>query len=194
MSLIRDINKDAFKQSILKSFSILASLTNTKLIAEGIETREELKTLINLGVFAGQGFFLGKPHEEIKDIFEETSESIKVLNQNILETNKGYLQNIGEICEHTEPFYEHEKCFVLKKHLDSHQLEGICVLRSSGSVSGIVMKRHLDSILSRQYGFALFSNKPVSKIVDTSCLTVDYFTPIQTVAELIFLRPSDNTL
>jgi diguanylate cyclase (GGDEF)-like protein len=193
LSLIRNIDKDVFKQSILKSFSILASLTNTKLIAEGIETQEELKTLINLGVFAGQGFFLGMPQEEIKEISEEITDSIKALNQNMIDTNIGYSQNIGEICEHIDAFYEDEKCFIIKKYLDSHQLEGVCVLNNSESVSGIVMKRHVDSILSRQYGFELFSNKPISKIVDTSCLIVDYFMPIQTVAELIFLRPSEKT-
>ncbi|NSB25823.1 EAL domain-containing protein [Clostridium saccharoperbutylacetonicum] len=61
MDLIRNVNEDFFKQSLLECFVKLSEATNMKLIAEGIETEEELKTLINLGVYAGQGFFLSRP-------------------------------------------------------------------------------------------------------------------------------------
>ena len=45
-----------------------ANLTNIQLIAEGIECEEELKTLLKLGVHNGQGYFLRKPDEELKQI------------------------------------------------------------------------------------------------------------------------------
>ena len=38
-----------------------ARKTDTCVIAEGIETEEELGTLIQLGVPLGQGFFLARP-------------------------------------------------------------------------------------------------------------------------------------
>lgn len=38
-----------------------------KLIAEGIETEEKLTTLINLGVYAGQGYFLNRLAETFLD-------------------------------------------------------------------------------------------------------------------------------
>ncbi|MFL0168614.1 EAL domain-containing protein [Candidatus Clostridium helianthi] len=52
MDLIRDINEDSFKQSLVECFVKLSEATNMKLIAEGIETEEELRTLVNLGVYA----------------------------------------------------------------------------------------------------------------------------------------------
>lgn len=73
MNLIRDIDKDFFKQATIKSFVYLSNATNIKLIAEGIETKEELQTLIRLGIYAGQGYFLQKP----ADNFLQISETIK---------------------------------------------------------------------------------------------------------------------
>lgn len=42
MDLIRDIDKDFFKQELIKSFVTLSEVTMMKLIAEGIETKEEI--------------------------------------------------------------------------------------------------------------------------------------------------------
>jgi len=49
----------------------LTAATNIKLIAEGIETREELEALIRLGVYCGQGYYLQKPSEAFLDISQE---------------------------------------------------------------------------------------------------------------------------
>lgn len=61
MDLIRNINEDTFKQALIECFVKLSEVTHMKLIAEGIETEKELETLINLGVYAGQGYFISRP-------------------------------------------------------------------------------------------------------------------------------------
>lgn len=76
MELIRGINEDKFKQSLLSCFVKLSEATNMKLIAEGIETKEELITLINLGVYAGQGYYIGKPKSAFTDIDDFVKEII----------------------------------------------------------------------------------------------------------------------
>jgi len=48
-----------------------ANLTNIQLIAEGIECEEELKALLKLGVHNGQGYFLRRPDEELKEVEKE---------------------------------------------------------------------------------------------------------------------------
>ncbi len=68
MNIIRKLEADTFKQAIVKSFVQLAELTHITLIAEGIETKEELRTLIHLGVSAGQGFYLQRPAEKMTSL------------------------------------------------------------------------------------------------------------------------------
>jgi len=71
MDLVRDIDTDSFKQALMRTFVELCKLTGMKLIAEGIETEDELKTLILIGVYGGQGYFLQRPSTEFKDINED---------------------------------------------------------------------------------------------------------------------------
>ncbi|MFH0924358.1 MAG: EAL domain-containing protein [bacterium] len=61
MALIRNIDKDLIKQEILKTLCTLAQKINSILIAEGIETLEELETVTSLGVEYAQGFLFAKP-------------------------------------------------------------------------------------------------------------------------------------
>jgi|GEM_PF-5459175 len=71
MNLIRDIDKDNIKQFLCKAMVGFCKNTGILLIAEGIETEEELKTLIKLNVDLGQGYFLGIPQHAFFDIVPE---------------------------------------------------------------------------------------------------------------------------
>ncbi len=61
MSLTRDIDKDISRRSLAHSLVRFAKEINSKLIAEGVETQEELDTVAELGVDLAQGYFLHRP-------------------------------------------------------------------------------------------------------------------------------------
>lgn len=77
IEIIREICTDAVKCAMVKSFVEFAKLTGIKLIAEGIETEEQLKLLLQLGVSYGQGFYLGKPDTQIKAVSEDALNIIR---------------------------------------------------------------------------------------------------------------------
>lgn len=77
ISLIHDIHKDNVKYAMVKSMVDFANLTNIQLIAEGIESEEELKTLIKLGVHNGQGYFLCMPDRNFKEIEKKIVHTIQ---------------------------------------------------------------------------------------------------------------------
>lgn len=77
MELTKDIHKDKLKKNLMKGLISLANYCDMKLIVEGIECREELETLLELGVYAGQGYFLQRPKETPDDI---SIESKKIIN------------------------------------------------------------------------------------------------------------------
>ena len=58
---VRGIDRRKVKQDLLEALLSFARKMKTKVIAEGIETREELKVLQSLGVPYGQGFLLARP-------------------------------------------------------------------------------------------------------------------------------------
>jgi EAL domain-containing protein (putative c-di-GMP-specific phosphodiesterase class I)/ActR/RegA family two-component response regulator len=61
MSLVRDIDKDRGRRALASALISFSDEMEMEIIAEGIETKEELDTLLELGVRYGQGFFLAKP-------------------------------------------------------------------------------------------------------------------------------------
>ncbi len=65
--------------SIVKTLIHLAKLLNLNLIAEGIETREQLLLLRNLGVQMGQGFLFAKamPYQNFLNLLSESGEERK---------------------------------------------------------------------------------------------------------------------
>ncbi len=61
MFIVRNIDKDASRRQIFETLAAHAHSRGTKVIAEGVETAEELCTLIGLGADYLQGYYLGKP-------------------------------------------------------------------------------------------------------------------------------------
>ena len=68
MSLIRNIDSDNIKQQLVKALINFGKETGVKMIAEGIETKAELKTLLNIGIEIGQGFVFAYPSEPFPKI------------------------------------------------------------------------------------------------------------------------------
>jgi len=82
MDIIRNIDTDNVKQAIIGALVMISRDINTNIIAEGIETYEELQTLIRLSVQNGQGYLLCKPIKKIIDKLPEISSTIRLLNKN----------------------------------------------------------------------------------------------------------------
>ncbi|AKE52496.1 sensor domain-containing phosphodiesterase [Kangiella geojedonensis] len=61
MTLTQNIYRNQTKQSLIKALKSFAKDRNFELVAEGIETPQELKTLQNIGINYGQGYLFDKP-------------------------------------------------------------------------------------------------------------------------------------
>jgi len=61
MGIIRDVQTDIVKQQIVKSLVAINNSINAVIIAEGIQSIEECRTVKELGVTHGQGFLFAKP-------------------------------------------------------------------------------------------------------------------------------------
>ncbi|MEM1287087.1 MAG: EAL domain-containing protein [Pseudomonadota bacterium] len=61
MSLTRDVDSDQARRSLANALVYFAKETKAEIVAEGIETQEEMETLRKLGVNFGQGYFFDRP-------------------------------------------------------------------------------------------------------------------------------------
>lgn len=191
IDLIRNIDSDLFKQALIKAFVSFAKSTKINLIAEGIETKEELKTLINLGIYAGQGFFLKKPNSD----FTDTPFDIKniIIRCNEIKANSIYspINRIGDIAQKYTSFDSETSSSTIKSYFSNYLISGACIVENNIPV-GLVMKHTLDSMLATQYGLVIFSKRPVSLIMDRNALVVDYNTDVNKTAKLAMERSADK--
>lgn len=67
------------------------------LIAEGIENKEELSCLIELGVDYSQGFYLAKPKESFENIPDSIKKNIKHIYDDTKRKKENHLRKIVSI-------------------------------------------------------------------------------------------------
>ena len=81
MEIIRGIHEDVNRQQITKNLIDYAKGRNIKIIAEGVETREELEKIIELGADYIQGYYFSKPEFTPPKIKEELVEEVKEISK-----------------------------------------------------------------------------------------------------------------
>jgi EAL domain-containing protein (putative c-di-GMP-specific phosphodiesterase class I) len=73
ISIVRGLDKNMLKQELVKAISTLSREMGSTVIAEGIETESELRTLLEIGIPVGQGFLFAKPGTPFPQISAVTS-------------------------------------------------------------------------------------------------------------------------
>lgn len=77
ISIIHNVDKDRSKQRMISNVVNYAHEQDMLIVAEGVETGEELKTILGLGVDMFQGYYLARPAETPEKINGEALEIIE---------------------------------------------------------------------------------------------------------------------
>ncbi|MCX7715533.1 MAG: GGDEF domain-containing protein [Clostridia bacterium] len=194
MKLVRNVNADSLKYALIKCMVELARITNIRIIAEGIETEQELSTLIHLGVHYGQGYYIQKPNESIIEIrndllnliYEENRKKNHIYGYQLSDI---YVENITVAAETVSPLMHVETIYNMLKE-DENKL-GYCVVENDFPV-GIITRDKLIMQLSGRYGFTLNQSKPAYVLMDKNFLSVDCRTPINVVSSLAMSRQNES--
>ncbi|MDF2539092.1 MAG: diguanylate cyclase/phosphodiesterase [Herbinix sp.] len=194
MKLIRGIDGDNLKYALVKGMVELSKTSNISLIAEGIETYEEFKTLIKLGVQYGQGYFIQRPDSEIQILRWDLLQMINEIN---LSMNQSYSSNISNtciknICTYTGIVAASVTAdFVYHIFKNNPGLMGLCIIENEIPI-GIITHQKLAQKMSGHYGFSLNQHKRITELMDISFLSVDCRMPISTVSLLAMSRSNDS--
>lgn len=193
MDFVRNIHNDNFKQAIVKSLIDTANRTGIQTIAEGIETSDELRTLIRLGVDYGQGYFIQKPlsvpipiKEEIISIINKENELI-----NQIQNYSDDYHYVHHIMNNIQSFKREDPCKQVSEYLNSSECSSICVVENEFPV-GMVTLNEINGAFAKQFGYSVYSQRPIELIMDKKPLIVDYYTPIQRVAQCALQRSSNH--
>jgi len=190
LNLVRDIDKDEIKQLLCKALVDFGENAGIKLIAEGIETEEELKTLIKFKVDFGQGYFLSIPQEIFESIASKKEEMVVKYHskhysgniRNFAYPTIEHLSKTGDIFspdENIEVVYEALKV--------DPTITEFTIVKNDRAV-GFMTKTDLNEMLGGRYGFYLYSKKRIEQVMKTDFLRVNYNMPIDQVSRIAMQR------
>ena len=74
--LTNGVANDAEKCNVIRSLVALAAKFGSTLVAKGVETAEDLRTLRDLGVDFAQGFFLGSPDHAPAEVLNQRARGV----------------------------------------------------------------------------------------------------------------------
>lgn len=192
ISLIKNVDNDPVKSSLVEGLVKFCHTENICLIAEGIETEEELMQLVRLGVDYGQGYFLGKPEKKLQGIPDSLEQLIVRESKTPAASPKmtSCFGNVGSICQRLGTTTRETKAIAIFEFMKSKpEITEICVVDDNQKVCGLLTKQFLDKCLGGRYGYSLYSKDTVGELLNDNYLEVDCRMPVEMVSRLALIRP-----
>ena len=183
-SLIQGVNADPIKWALLETFVTFSKRIGCRIIAEGVETAEEMRTVVQLGVDYVQGFLVARPTFERMSINPEVMEILDRVHR---------LKSIDQspILSMVEPLpLFNSKALInsVETYFREHPHQWLVGIAEDSRLVGVLQRDRLFSALGTRYGVSLFSERTVPILMDTNPLIVEDTTPLEVVSSLAMQR------
>ena len=190
MGIVKDITEDERKRSFVAALSQFAADFDIALIAEGVETLEQLEAVMALHIDYAQGFYLAKPSAKFEKLGADLQNRIIELKNkhNKPKYAPAYFHAVSNICTEKPTILPNARFSDVYEIMNDPNITEMAVVDEEGRFLGDLTKRSVLQSLSGMYGYTLNSRKNVSEVMDTSCLTVTPDTPIETASKMAMAR------
>ncbi|MEN0001109.1 MAG: EAL domain-containing protein [Pseudomonadota bacterium] len=176
---ITDIDCDARKYLLVSSVVRLAHRLGIRIVAEGIETPEELAACRALGADIAQGYFIGRPQTDLDTIGDITNLALlSVVNLELDGVGAEALAALEEVaCVSVNDKPES----VIQRFKDDTSLRVLPVVSGDDEPVGIILEEDLRQYLYNPYGHMLLRNSGIHDLLAGLIRKVpiaDYRTPL----------------
>ena len=193
MALVHCLHTDTSKQALVRGMVQFCRELQIQLIAEGIETAEELTELMRLGVTYGQGFLLGRPSEDFLPCCNSGAQQILDAAQagsaKAAPAQSSLFVKVASICQKKLTVQPQQAAVGVYEQMQRDEsISEVCVLGRDNSVCGVLTREQLYRRFSGQFGYNLYLKRTVGSLMSTDFLAVDSAAPLDEVATLAMNR------
>ncbi len=188
IALVRDIDRDRAKNALVSAIIIFARRIDAKVLAEGIETVEELATLIEIGVEYGQGFLLARPSSVFAEPKAEIAAFIRERATASRTAPAPKRMTVSAVTRRAPALAPSAYTMEVMEIFDRNPDLDSVVLTDAGAPVGLVSRTKLYERLSHQFGYSIYARRPARLIMDDSYLAVDVNDSIDDVARKVVHR------
>ena len=182
---IDGIHLDPLKREFVGSILQIARASRAQVIAEGIELKEELAVLGEMGVDLVQGYLLGRPqefpHRDTLTLLPQAPGTGVALGDDSRDLS-------ALLIEQPAVTLDTATQHVLEAFRRQANLNSLAVLDGRGKPCGIVHRHSLADALLKPFGTDLFARKPISRLMSQDYLAVERGQSLQQVSRLLTSR------
>jgi diguanylate cyclase (GGDEF)-like protein len=181
----QNIHLDPVKLQFARSIQEIAAKTGAKVIAEGIETHEQLMAIRDLGIAYSQGYHIARPnaaplHQASSDI-TNTLVRFEIERENILQ-NRATVEKLLKHMAPVSPQCHNEDVF--RRFDEDDELYSIPVVQDGRPV-GLINRSVMINDYARPFRRELYGQRPCEMMMDKSALIVDKETSLKDLSNLI---------
>lgn len=162
---VDQLHRDPIKKAFVKNIIELAKSTGSLIVAEGIETSEELLFCRELGADIGQGYLLGRPDNDCADVPLAALSLLrtdKALSLN--ESLEPVVSKIAAVAAQT-PAQQVAALFAADKNLSC-----VAVVNKEQLPLGLVSRSMINERFSHPFGRALYEKKPIHQCMEVAIM------------------------
>lgn len=183
-SLIQDIHINPTKWALLETFVTFSRRIGCRILAEGVETEEEMQTVVQLGVDYVQGYFIAKPSFERPDLHDGISKLVKSRRRIKFDSENTVLP----LLEALPLFNPKTTIGVVETYFREHPNIWLVGVTYHDRLLGVIQRDKFYSSLATRYGMSLYTERPVTWLMDKNPLLIEETTPIEVASSLAMAR------
>jgi diguanylate cyclase (GGDEF)-like protein len=183
MHFTQGVSQDPLKLQFVKAVQQIAETCGTRVIAEGIETKADLRVIRDLGIAYGQGYFFARPSAtpavEIPLVARQALVDFGIAVYPEIGRSGGRKVTLHRLLLEVEPVApDHENEAVYTRFDANPELGALPVVRDGVPV-GLINRHNLIDRFARPFRRELYGRRPCSMFMDAEPLTVDVDMSIQ---------------
>jgi diguanylate cyclase (GGDEF)-like protein len=182
---MQDIHEDRVKQEFVRSIQDIARSLKCRVIAEGVETADELRVVNQLGLDLLQGYYFARPsHSPPTQLNEQLFNSDMTARER--RTRVGlFSHTVGELLQPVPSIVASLQLeSVAEIFACSPNIESLPVVEHERPL-GLVRRGRLMNLLLTRYGRELHGKKPVAHFLQSQVLMLESLLPIEKASHLV---------
>lgn len=185
-SFIKDIDTNKVSRALIETFTDFANKIGARVIVEGIETQNQAIAIMDMGVHLGQGFFFARPKNPRPAIRDEALH-IGAFSRIKTVTNACRMP-VSTLVRKTDSVEYDTPVPLVQDIFDQTGPISSVVVVNNSIPFGLVMDYNLNRHLSGKFGVALYSNRPITSVMDHKPLIVNHLSPVEQVSKQAMAR------
>lgn len=178
---IQGLDGDAQKRQFVRSIQHIAYNTGTRVIAEGVETRQELDIVRRTGIELVQGYYLAKPQarppRQLPMLQEENTPPVHTGIDGQCARSLLELADAVIASESNQAIYE--------RFTQNPNLHAIPVIDHEETPVGLLKRHEVLERFARPYTRELYGQRPCSALMDSAPLIVEHTVSLQELSKIM---------